>query len=72
MGSFGISESNITGEKKKQHRTHPTATTRRYAAQTVATTSSKWGLDTQAWAASLVLMVGTGLECPDDNLRALM
>ena len=35
-------------------------------------TTSELGLDREVWAASLVLRVRTGLECPEDNLRELM
>ena len=34
--------------------------------------TSKWGLGREAWAASSVLRVRTGPECPEDNLRELM
>ena len=41
-------------------------------AQMFVSTTSKLGLDREVWAASLVLRVRTGLECPEDNLRELM
>ena len=34
--------------------------------------SSKWGLGTEARAASLILRIRTEQECPEDNLRGLM
>ena len=40
--------------------------------QTLAPTSSGWGLGREVWAASLVLRVRIRLECPEDNLRELM
>jgi len=33
--------------------------------------TSEQGLDREVWAASTVLRVRTGLECPEDNLREL-
>ena len=39
------------------------------AAQTLASTSSKRGLDREVWAA--LLRVRTGHECPEGNLREL-
>ena len=39
------------------------------AAQTLASTTSKRGLDREAWAA--LLRVRTGPECPEGNLREL-
>ena len=39
------------------------------AAQTPASTTSKWGLDREARAA--LLRVRTGPECPQGNLREL-
>ena len=47
-----------------------TATPRREVAQMLASTTSKWGLNREGWAA--LLRVGTGPECPEDNLRELM
>ena len=38
-------------------------------AQTLASATSKWGLNREAWAA--VLRVRTRPECPEDNLREL-
>ena len=64
VGSFGISEGNITTTKSTQNM-HLTATNCNPSA------SSKWGLGRQAWAA--FGPKGRGwLECPEDNLRALM
>ena len=45
------------------------ATPSREAAQTLASTTSKKGLDREAWAA--LLRVRTGSECPEGNLREL-
>ena len=39
------------------------------AVQTLASTTSKQGLDSEAWAA--LLRVRTGPECPKGNLREL-
>ena len=77
MGSFGISEGNITGRKNKlknQQITCLMATPSREVAQTLSSTTSKLstrGLDGETWAASSVLRVRTGPECPEDNLREL-
>ena len=46
-----------------------TATPNREAAQMLASTTSKWGLDREARAALLRVM--TGHECPKGNLREL-
>jgi len=53
---------------------HLTTTTSRdgEAAQTLSSTSSRWGLDWEVQAASSVLTVRTGPECPEDNLRKPM
>ena len=45
------------------------ATPSREAAQTLASTTRKKGLDREAWAA--LLRVRTGSECPEGNLREL-
>ena len=78
MGSFGISEGNITRrEKRKKEKkktlqmTCLTATANREVAQTLMSSISERGLDREAWAASSVLRVRTGSECPEDNLREL-
>ena len=47
----------------------PTVTPSREAAQTPASTTSKWGLGREARAA--LLRVRTGPECPEGNLREL-
>ena len=39
-------------------------------AQTLKSATSDWGLRREAQAASLVLRVRTGPECPEDNLRS--
>ena len=44
-------------------------TTSGEAAQTLASATSKQGLDREAWAA--LLRVRTGPECPEGNLREL-
>ena len=49
--SFGISEGNITGRKKKKQNMCLTATASREVAQMLISTTSKWGLDREAWAA---------------------
>ena len=73
MGSFGISEGNITGRKKintkNPQMTCLTTTPSGEVAQTLASATSKWGLNREAWAA--VLRVRTRPECPEDNLREL-
>ena len=48
-----------------------TATISREVAQSLTSTSSDWGLGREAWAASLVLRVRTGLEFPEENLSRL-
>ena len=45
------------------------ATPSREAAHTLSSTTSKWGLDREAWAA--LLRVRTGPESPEGNLREL-
>ena len=42
----------------------------REVAQTLASTTSNWGLNREAWAA--LLRVRTRPECPEGNLRELM
>ena len=71
MGSFGISEGNITGRRKKknQQTKHLTATPSREVAQTLVSTSGEQGLNREAQAA--LLRVRTRPECPEDNLREL-
>ena len=39
-------------------------------AQTLASTTSKQGLNREVWSA--LLRVRTGPECPEDNLREIM
>ena len=74
MGSFGISEGDITGRRKKKtpQNKRLTATASGEGTQVFAMATSKWGLGREAWAASSVLRVRTGPECPEDNLRELM
>ena len=47
-----------------------TATPSRKVAQMLTSTTSKWGLNRETWAA--LLGVRTGPECPEGNLRELM
>ena len=76
MGSFGISEGNITGRKEHTQDTHLTTTTSTdgEVAQTLKSTtmSGVGGLGREAQTASLVLRVRIKLEGPDDNLRELL
>ena len=71
VGSFGISDGNITGGKKNPQNMHLTTTASREVAQTLGSTTSEWGLGREAQAAELVPRVRTGPECPEDNLREL-
>ena len=77
MGSFGISEGNITRNTHTQTHTHThthnmrlTTVTRGEMAQTLTSASSEWELGREVLAAS-VLSVRSGIECPEDNLREL-
>ena len=73
VGSFGISEGNITGEEKENPQNMClTANTCGEAAHVMVSASSKWGLGSEAWAVSLFFRVRIGLQCPEDNLRELM
>ena len=47
-----------------------TATPSRKVAQMLASTTSKWGLNQEVWAA--LLRVRTGPDCPEGNLKELM
>ena len=75
MGSFGISEGNITGRREKTHThthtqiTHLTITPSREVVQTLTSVTSKQGLNREVQAA--LLRVRTWTECPEDNLREL-
>ena len=72
MGSFGISEGNISRRKKKKENTQITrltATPSREVAQMLTSATSKHGLNREAQAA--LLRVRTGPECPEGNLREL-
>ena len=60
MGSFGISEGNITSRETHTHNTHRTATPSREVAQMFMLATSEWGLDREAWVAHLGL--GPGLN----------
>ena len=63
MGSFGISEDNITGrEKQKTQTMHLTAIASKEVAQRLMSTTSK---------RAALLRVRTGPECPVGNLREL-
>ena len=56
MGSFGISEGNITGREKKKknpQNTHLTTTVSGEVAQMLMSATSEWGLDREARAACL-------------------
>ena len=54
MGSFGISEGNITGNKKKKTQImRLTATPNGEVAQMLASASSEQGLNRKTWAAHL-------------------
>ena len=68
MGSFGISEGNITGGEPTDYA--PTVTPSGEVVQMLASASSEWGLNTEAQAA--LLRVRTGPECLEDKLRELM
>ena len=60
MGSFGISEDNITGrEKQKTQTMHLTAIASKEVAQRLMSTTSKQEMDREACAASSVLRVRT-------------
>ena len=74
VGNFGISEGNITGRKKKKNPQEKRLTTTASGEETqmLVTATSKLGLGREVWAASLVLRVRIGPECPEDNLRELM
>ena len=71
MGSFGISEGNITGRINKYNPQIMClmVTPSGEVAQTLASATSKRGLNREARAA--LLRVGTGPECPENNLREL-
>ena len=62
MGSFRISEGNITGGKNPPPNTHLTATASKEVAQTLTSSTSEQGLDREVWVVSLVLRVRTGPE----------
>ena len=78
MGSFGISEGNITRKENTHTHTHTqnrllTTIASREVVQMHASTTSEQGLDREALAASSsVLRVRTRLECPEDRVRELM
>ena len=71
VGSFGISEGNITRRKKKKNPqiTCLTATPSGEVAQMLASATSKRGLNREVWAA--LLRVRTWPECLEGNLREL-
>ena len=75
MESFGISEDNITKNKRKK--THRIQAKLQLPAEkwlrcSHPSTSSKWRLGPEAQATPLVLRVRTGLKCPEYNLRGIM
>ena len=73
VGSFGVSEGNITGREKKKKKnpqiTCLTATPSGEIAQKLVSATSKRGLNREVRAA--LLRVRTWPECPEDNLREL-
>ena len=82
MGSFEILEGNIT-ERKTKNNNNNKKTIQTTCLTTITCgdgevtrtssfTTSEWGLGREMWAASLVLRVRTGPECPEDNLREQM
>ena len=71
VGSFGISEGNMTGGRGEQNMCLTTNASRE-AAQRLTSTTSNWGIGREAWVASSVLRGRTGFECPEDDLRDLM
>ena len=71
MGSFGISEGNMTGGRGEQNMC-PTTNASREAAQRLTSTTSIWGIGREMWVASSVLRGRTGFECPVDNQKGLM
>ena len=50
----------------------PTTIASRELAQMLMSTTNKWGLGREVWAASSVLRVRTRPEYPENNLRELM
>ena len=74
MGEFWNLRGRHNREKKKKtpQNKRLTATASGEGTQVFAMATSKWGLGREAWAASSVLRVRTGPECPEDNLRELM
>ena len=74
MGSFGISEGNITRRRKKikTQNTCFTATTSGEVAQTLRSATSEQGLGKEVQAPSSGLRVRTRPERPEDNLKELM
>ena len=81
VGSFGISEGNMTRKKRTTtaenththtQSTHLTATASREVTQMLVLFTRQWGLGREVRATSSVLRVRTRLECPEDNLRELM
>ena len=74
MGSFEISEGNITGRKKTPQSTHLTTAASRdgEAAQTLPAATGESGLGREARAAPSVLGVRPGPESPENNLGEIM
>ena len=71
-GEFWNLRGQQQGGKKKTQIRHLTTTVSGEVALTLASATSKRGLDREAQAASLVLRVRIGPECSEDNLRELM
>ena len=76
VGSFGISEGNITGRGNTHthththtHNIHQTSTPSGELAQMLTSVSSVQGLNRKSQTA--LLRVRTRTECPEDNLRKL-
>ena len=68
MGSFGISDSNITQRKTNKKNTQNrglTTSASQEIAQKLASATSEWGMSREVRVASSVLKVRTGPECPE-------
>ena len=73
VGNFGISEGNIIRRKGggSPQNTCLTATASKEVAQMLTSATGEQGQGREAQAASSVLRVRTGPECPEDNVREL-
>ena len=72
VGTFGISEDNITGRrrrKKNPQNTHLTTMGNGEVTQTLTSTTSEQELGREAQASSSVIRVKTRPGCPGDNLK---